>query len=48
MNKEKFPNRDQIQEKFITYLDELEDKELVKVVQKIAPELIQNLTLAVS
>ena len=48
MNKQNTLTRDQIQDKFITYLNTLSDKELTKLVKRIKPELIENITLSVS
>ena len=48
MNKDKTLTREQIQNKFILYLNTLSDKDLTKLVKKVKPDLIENLTLSIS
>ena len=48
MNPDKTLTRKQIQDKFIDYLNTLSDKDLTKLVKKVKPDLIENLTLSIS
>ena len=48
MNKDNTLTRKQIQDKFIDYLNTLSDKDLTKLVKKVKPDLIENLTLSIS
>ena len=48
MNKDNTLTRKQIQDKFIEYLNTLSDKDLTKLVKKVKPDLIENLTLKIS
>ena len=47
MNPDKTLTREQIQNKFIDYLNTLSDKDLTKLVKKVKPDLIENLTLSI-
>ncbi len=48
MNKQNTLTREQIQSLFVNYLNTLSDKELTKLVIRVKPELIENITLSVS
>ena len=48
MNKQNTLTREQIQSLFVNYLNTLSDKELTKLVKRVKPELIENITLSVS
>ena len=47
MNKQNTLTREQIQSLFVNYLNTLSDKELTKLVKRVKPELIENITLSV-